>query len=244
MRITPAKECNNARRSIDTQVHVPESRSRRFVARPLRAEISGVDLNRARCRGRPSRGSKYAWGKATSVLVFRGPDHLPGHSCNSRLVSATSAAGKEGAASPLAAAGRGVQQDHEKVLPRHQYQGPTARPDPLRFRRRRKILVPHRFRLFRPGLTNTPSCTPARSCPRPAATPMFSNMYRAYNAVAGPAHAKLRSEGGFHIHDKALEKAPTCPDISGIPQLFITRCSSLQPRQPARKTLFRRCRPE
>ena len=106
------------------------------------AEIKGVDLTKPLSEGTVE-AIKDAWGKHL-VLVFRGQkvsqdDQLRFASYFGDLGSRKKAPEK------LRSRAEGIQQDHEKGPARHQHQG--RRQSDRRVRRRR-ILVPHRFRLF------------------------------------------------------------------------------------------------
>ena len=193
------------------------------------AEISGVDLTRPLSQ-ETVRAIKEAWGKHL-VLVFRGQkvsqdDQLRFASYFGDLGS------RKKAPEALRARTEGVQQDNEKVLLVsnikvdgvpigafgegefwfHIDSGYTPKPYKYTF-------------LYALELPSTGGNT------------MFSNMYKAYEAVPPALKAKLRGMKALHIHEyNRARQANSSGDISGIPHhshpIFITHPDT------RRKTLF------
>ena len=193
------------------------------------AELSGVDLRRPLSE-RQVRAIKDAWGKHL-VLVFRGQelsqeDQLRFASYFGELGSRKKA--------PAALRGRaeGIQQDHEKVLLVtnikvdgqpigafgdgefwfHIDSGYSERPYKYTF-------------LF------------AQELPSTGGNTMFSNMYKAYEAVPPALKEKLKGKKALHIHEyNRAKQANHSGDISAIPHyfhpVFITHPDT------GRKTLF------
>src|SRR6266571_1301658 len=193
------------------------------------AEVSGVDLTRP-LSDAEVRAIKDAWGKHL-VLVFRGQkltqdDQLRFASYFGDLGS------RKKAPEALRTRTEGVQQDHEKVLLVsnikvdgvpigafgegefwfHIDSGYSARPYKYTF-------------LYALELPSTGGNT------------MFSNMYKAYEAVPPALKQKLKGRKALHIHEyKRSEKADLSGDISGVPHhfhpVFITHPDT------GRRTLF------
>jgi taurine dioxygenase len=193
------------------------------------AEIGGVDLSKP-LSAHEVAAIKDAWGKHL-VLVFRGQkvsqdDQL-------RFASYFGDLGtRKKAPEPLRARTEGVQQDNEKVLLVsnikvdgkpigafgegefwfHIDSGYTPRPYKYTF-------------LYALEL---PSC---------GGNTMFSNMYKAYEAVPLALKEKLKGKTALHIHEyNRAKQANSSGDISGIPHhahpIFITHPDT------GRKTLF------
>jgi taurine dioxygenase len=193
------------------------------------AEISGVDLSRPLSRDEVE-AIKTAWRKHL-VLVFRGQqvsqdDQLRFASYFGDLGS------RKKAPEPLRTRAEGVQQDHEKVLLVtnikvdgqpigafgdgefwfHIDSGYSARPYKYTF-------------LY------------ALVLPSRGGNTMFSNMYKAYEAVPSDLKTKLAGRKALHIHEyNRAKQAASSGDISGIPHyshpIFITHPDTGQ------KTLF------
>ena len=193
------------------------------------AEISGVDLTKPLSRATVE-AIKDAWNEHL-VLVFRGQTI----SQEQQLQFASyfgDLGSRKKAPEPLRSRAEGIQQDHEKVLLVtnikvdgkaigafgegefwfHIDSGYTARPYRYTF-------------LYALELPSTGGNT------------MFSNMYKAYDAVPAALKQKLNGKKALHIHEyKRSEKADLSGDISGIPHyfhpLFVTHPDT------GRKTLF------
>jgi taurine dioxygenase len=193
------------------------------------AEISGIDLTRPLSEDQV-RAVKDAWAKHL-VLVFRGQkvsqeDQLRFASYFGDLGS------RKKAPDALKTRTEGVQQDHEKVLLVsnikvdgvpigafgegefwfHIDSGYSAKPYKYTF-------------LYALELPSTGGNT------------MFSNMYKAYEAVPPALKAKLKGKKALHIHEyNRAKQASSSGDISGIPHfahpVFITHPDT------GRKTLF------
>ena len=193
------------------------------------AEIKGVDLTRP-LTAETVQAIKDAWAKHL-VLVFRGQtltqdDQLRFASYFGDLGS------RKKAPDALKARTEGVQQDHEKVLLVsnikvdgvpigafgegefwfHIDSGYTSRPYKYTF-------------LYALELPSTGGNT------------MFSNMYKAYEAVPAALKQKLKDKKALHIHEyNRAKQANSWGDISGIPHyahpVFITHPDT------GRKTLF------
>jgi len=212
---------------LDTQV-APNIRAT-ALSPACGAEISGVDLTKP--LSEPEfRAIKQAWDEYL-VLVFRGQqvsqdDQLRFASYFGDLGS------RKKAPEPLRARAEGVQQDHEKVLLVtnikvdgkpigafgdgefwfHIDSGYSARPYKYTF-------------LY------------ALELPSRGGNTMFSNMYKAYEAVPAELKEKLKGKKALHIHEyNRAKQANSSGDISGIPHhshpLFITHPDT------GRKTLF------
>jgi taurine dioxygenase len=177
------------------------------------AEISGVDLTKPLSEGQV-RAIKHAWGKHL-VLVFRGQkvsqeDQLRFASYFGELGS------RKKAPEALRSRAEGVQQDHEKVLLVsnikvdgvpigafgegefwfHIDSGYSAKPYKYTF-------------LYALELPSTGGNT------------MFSNMYKAYEAVPPALKEILRDKKALHIHEyNRARQASDTGDISGIPHYF------------------------
>jgi len=193
------------------------------------AEIGGVDLTRPLSPG-TVRAIKDAWGEHL-VLVFRGQTITQEQQL--RFASYFGDLGsRRQAPQPLRSRAEGTQQDHEKVLLVsnikvdgqpigafgegefwfHIDSGYTARPYKYTF-------------LY------------ALELPSSGGNTMFSNMYKAYEAVPGALKQKLMGKQALHIHEyKRSEKADISGDISGIPHhrhpVFVTHPDT------GRRTLF------
>ena len=193
------------------------------------AEISGVDLSKPLSRAEVE-AIKDAWDKHL-VLVFRGQevsqdDQLRFASYFGDLGS------RKKAPEALRNRAEGTQQDNEKVLLVsnikvdgkpigafgegefwfHIDSGYTSRPYKYTF-------------LYALELPSTGGNT------------MFSNMYKAYDAVPAALKAKLTGKTALHIHEyNRAKQASSSGDISGIPHhshpIFITHPDT------GRKTLF------
>jgi alpha-ketoglutarate-dependent taurine dioxygenase len=193
------------------------------------AEISGIDLTRP-LSDAEVRAVKAAWAKHL-VLVFRGQkvsqdDQL-------RFASYFGDLGdRKKAPDALRSRAEGTQQDHQKILLVsnivvdgkpigafgegefwfHIDSGYTAKPYKYTF-------------LYALELPSTGGNT------------MFSNMYKAYEAVPAPLKEKLKGRKALHIHEyNRAKQASSAGDISGIPHhshpVFITH------PETGRKTLF------
>src|SRR5713226_3623104 len=193
------------------------------------AEIGGVDLTRPLLQ-ETVRAIKDAWGRHL-VLVFRGQTITQEQQL--RFASYFGDLGsRKKAPEPLRSRAEGIQQDHEKVLLVtnikvdgqpigafgegefwfHIDSGYTARPYKYTF-------------LYALELPSTGGNT------------MFSNMYKAYDAVPAALKAKLKGKKALHIHEyNRAKQANHSGDISGIPHhfhpIFITHPDT------CRKTLF------
>jgi taurine dioxygenase len=193
------------------------------------AEISGVDLTKP-LSAPEFRAIKAAWDEYL-VLVFRGQqvsqdDQLRFASYFGDLGS------RKKAPEALRSRAEGVQQDHEKVLLVtnikvdgkpigafgdgefwfHIDSGYSARPYKYTF-------------LY------------ALELPSRGGNTMFSNMYKAYEAVPAALKEKLRGKKALHIHEyNRAKQADASGDISGIPHhlhpVFVTHPDT------GRKTLF------
>ena len=204
-----------------------------ITVRPLSsacgAQISGVDLTRELSRETVA-AIKDAWGKHL-VLVFRGQkvsqdDQLRFASYFGNLGS------RKKAPEALRSRTEGVQQDNEKVLLVsnikvdgmpigafgegefwfHIDSGYTPKPYKYTF-------------LY------------ALELPSSGGNTMFSNMYKAYEAVPAVLKEKLKGKKALHIHEyNRARQASSWGDISGIPHyshpVFITHPDT------GRKTLF------
>jgi taurine dioxygenase len=193
------------------------------------AELSGIDLSKPLSRQQVD-AVKAAWDKYL-VLVFRGQqlsqdDQLRFASYFGDLGS------RKKAPDALRSRAEGVQQDHEKVLLVtnikvdgqpigafgdgefwfHIDSGYSARPYKYTF-------------LYALELPSTGGNT------------MFSNMYKAYEAVPPGLKEKLKGKKALHIHEyNRAKQANHSGDISGIPHyahpIFVTHPDT------GRKTLF------
>jgi taurine dioxygenase len=193
------------------------------------AELSGIDLSKPLSRQQVD-AVKAAWDKYL-VLVFRGQqlsqdDQLRFASYFGDLGS------RKKAPDALRSRAEGVQQDHEKVLLVtnikvdgqpigafgdgefwfHIDSGYSARPYKYTF-------------LYALELPSTGGNT------------MFSNMYKAYEAVPPELKHKLKGKKALHIHEyNRAKQANHSGDISGIPHyahpIFVTHPDT------GRKTLF------
>jgi taurine dioxygenase len=193
------------------------------------AEISGVDLTRPLSKATVE-AIRDAWNEHL-VLVFRG--QTVSQELQLQFASYFGDLGsRKKAPEPLRSRAEGVQQDHEKVLLVtnikvdgksigafgegefwfHIDSGYTARPYRYTF-------------LYALELPSTGGNT------------MFSNMYKAYEAVPATLKQKLAGKKALHIHEyKRSEKADLSGDISGVLHyfhpLFVTHPDT------GRKTLF------
>jgi taurine dioxygenase len=204
-----------------------------IIVKPLSpacgAEISGVDLTRPLSAGAVA-AIKEAWGNHL-VLVFRGQTISEDQQL--RFASYFGDLGsRKKAPEPLRSRAEGIRQTNEKVLLVsnikvdgapigafgegefwfHIDSGYSARPYKYTF-------------LYAIELPSTGGNT------------MFSNMYKAYEAVPAALKQKLRGKKALHIHEyKRSEKADLSGDISGVPHyshpVFITHPDT------GRKTLF------
>jgi taurine dioxygenase len=193
------------------------------------AEISGIDVTKPLSAHEVS-AIREAWNKHI-VLVFRGQqvsqeDQLRFASYFGDLGS------RKKAPEALRARAEGVQQDHEKVLLVtnikvdgqpigafgdgefwfHIDSGYSARPYKYTF-------------LY------------ALELPSRGGNTMFSNMYKAYEAVPPELKEKLKGRKALHIHEyNRAKQAGSAGDISGIPHyfhpIFVTH------PETGRKTLF------
>jgi alpha-ketoglutarate-dependent taurine dioxygenase len=192
------------------------------------AEISGVDLTRELSEG-TVRAIKEAWGRHL-VLVFRGQAVTQEQQL--RFASYFGELGdRKKAPEPLRARAEGVQQDNQKILLVtnikvdgqpigafgegefwfHIDSGYTPRPYKYTF-------------LY------------ALELPSRGGNTMFSNMYKAYEAVPPELKAKLKGKKALHIHEYKRSEKADLTDISKIPHyfhpVFITHPDT------GRKTLF------
>src|ERR1700682_1318436 len=199
------------------------------LSRACGAEIRGVDLTKELSEA-TVRAIKQAWGEHL-VLVFRGQSITQEQQL--RFASYFGELGdRKQAPEPLRGRTEGVQQDHKKILLVtnikvdgqpigafgdgefwfHIDSGYTARPYKYTF-------------LYALELPSTGGNT------------MFSNMYKAYDAVPAALKRKLKGKKALHIHEyKRSKQAGSSGDISEIPHhfhpLFITHPGT------GRKTLF------
>jgi taurine dioxygenase len=199
------------------------------LSRACGAEISSVDLSKPLSESQ-FRAIKEAWNRHL-VLVFRGQqvsqdDQLRFASYFGDLGS------RKKAPEALRSRAEGVQQDHEKVLLVtnikvdgkpigafgdgefwfHIDSGYSARPYKYTF-------------LY------------ALELPSRGGNTMFSNMYKAYEAVPAELKEKLKGRKALHIHEyNRAKQANSSGDISGIPHhshpVFVTHPDT------GRKTLF------
>src|SRR3984893_3149638 len=199
------------------------------LSRPGGGEIRGVDLTRE-LSAATVRAIKQAWGKHL-VVVFRGQSITQDQQL--RFASYFGNLGnRRKAPEQLRSRAEGVRQDNEKVLLVsnikvdgkpigafgegefwfHIDSGYTPRPYKYTF-------------LYALEL---PSC---------GGNTMFSNMYKAYEAVPAALKEKLKGKTALHIHEyNRAKQANSSGDISGIPHhaqpIFITSPDT------GRKTLF------
>jgi len=199
------------------------------LSRACGAEISGVDLTKPLSES-TVRAIKDAWGKHL-VLVFRGQTITQEQQL--RFAAYFGELGdRKQAPEPLRGRAEGIYQDHRKILLVtnikvdgqpigafgegefwfHIDSGYTPRPYKYTF-------------LYAIELPSTGGNT------------LFSNMYKAYDAVPPALKAKLMGRKALHIHEyKRSEKANLAADISGIPHfyhpVFITHPDT------GRRTLF------
>lgn len=193
------------------------------------AEIKGIDLTKP-LRTAEVQAVRDAWNKHL-VLVFRGQqlsqdDQLRFASYFGELGS------RKKAPEPLRARAEGVEQDHEKVLlvTNIKVEGKAIgafgdgefwfhidsgySPKPYKYTFLYALELPSR-----------------------GGNTMFSNMYKAYDAVPPVLKEKLKGKKALHIHEYNRSKqANSSGDISGIPHfyhpVFITH------PETGRKTLF------
>ncbi|HLH95370.1 MAG TPA: TauD/TfdA family dioxygenase [Xanthobacteraceae bacterium] len=199
------------------------------LSRACGAEIRGIDLRRELTPAEVA-AIKQAWGEHL-VLVFRGQDISQEQQL--RFAAYFGELGdRKQAPAPLRSRTEGIYQDNKKILLVsnikvdgqpigafgegefwfHIDSGYTPRPYKYTF-------------LFALELPSTGGNT------------MFSNMYKAYDAVPSALKQKLEGRKALHIHEyKRAEKADLGADISGIPHyhhpVFITHPDT------GRKTLF------
>ena len=199
------------------------------LSRACGAEIGGVDLTKPLSES-TVRAIKDAWGKHL-VLVFRGQTITQEQQL--RFAAYFGELGdRKQAPEPLRGRAEGIYQDHRKILLVtnikvdgqpigafgegefwfHIDSGYTPRPYKYTF-------------LYAIELPSTGGNT------------LFSNMYKAYEAVPPALKAKLMGRKALHIHEyKRSEKANLAADISGIPHfyhpVFITHPDT------GRRTLF------
>src|ERR1700724_1346834 len=199
------------------------------LSRACGAEIRGVDLAKE-LSDATVRAIKQAWGEHL-VLVFRGQSITQEQQL--RFASYFGELGdRKQAPEPLRGRTEGIQQDHKKILLVtnikvdgqpigafgdgefwfHIDSGYTPRPY--------KYTFLHALEL-----------------PSTGGNTLFSNMYKAYEAVPPALKEKLTGMKALHIHEyKRSEKANLAADISGIPHfhhpVFITHPDT------GRKTLF------
>jgi taurine dioxygenase len=179
----------------------------------LGAEISGVDLKRPLSEGVVA-AIKDAWNE-NLVLVFRGQDLSQDDQL--RFASYFGELGsRRKAPEKLASRAEGVLQDHEKILLVsnikidgeaigafgdgefwfHIDSGYTARPYKYTF-------------LF------------ALELPSEGGHTLFSNMYKAYDAVPGELKRKLEGKRALHIHEyNRNRQASHAGDISAVPHCY------------------------
>jgi taurine dioxygenase len=193
------------------------------------AEISGIDLSKP-LSARQVAAVKDAWNRHL-VLVFRGQELSQDDQLRFAAYFGDLGSRKK-APETLRSRAEGVQQDHEKVLLVtnikvdgkpigafgdgefwfHIDSGYSARPYKYTFLY--ALELP-----FRGGNT------------------MFSNMYKAYEAVPAALKEKLKGRKALHIHEyNRAKQANSSGDISGIPHyshpIFVTHPDT------GRKTLF------
>jgi taurine dioxygenase len=198
------------------------------MSRACGAEISGVDLTKELSAG-TVRAIKDAWAKHL-VLVFRGQTITQEQQL--RFASYFGALGdRKKAPETLRTRTEGVLQDNQKILLVsnikvdgqpigafgegefwfHIDSGYTARPY--------KYTFLHALEL-----------------PSTGGNTLFSNMYKAYEAVPPGLKAKLQDKKALHIHEYKRSEKADLSDISGIPHyhhpVFITHPDT------GRKTLF------
>src|SRR5262249_39673946 len=193
------------------------------------AEIRGVDVTKPLSR-QTVEAIREAWGKHL-VLVFRGQTISQDQQL--RFASYFGDLGsRRKAPEPLRSRAEGIQQDHEKVLLVsnikvdgqpigafgegefwfHIDSGYTPRPYKYTF-------------LY------------ALELPSSGGNTLFSNMYKAYEAVPAALKQKLMGRKALHIHEyKRSEKADISGDISGVPH----HCHPVFVKHPdtGRRTLF------
>lgn len=193
------------------------------------AEIKGVDLTRP-LSAETVQAIKDAWGEHL-VLVFRGQTLMQEDQLRFAAYFGDLGSRKK-APDALRTRAEGLEQNHEKVLLVtnikvdgqpigafgdgefwfHIDSGYSARPYKYTF-------------LY------------ALELPSRGGNTMFSNMYKAYDAVPGALKAKLADKKALHIHEyNRAKQADHAGDISGIPHhlhpVFITHPDT------GRKTLF------
>jgi taurine dioxygenase len=193
------------------------------------AEISGVDLSKPLSRAEVD-AIKAAWGEHL-VLVFRGQKVTQDDQLRFAAYFGDLGIRKK-APEALRARAEGIQQDNEKVLLVsnikvdgkpigafgegefwfHIDSGYTPRPYKYTF-------------LY------------ALELPSRGGNTMFSNMYKAYEAVPAALKEKLKGKTALHIHEyNRAKQANSSGDISGIPHhshpIFVTHPDT------GRKTLF------
>ena len=199
------------------------------LSRACGAEIRGVDLSRELSRA-TVQAIKHAWGEHL-VLVFRGQNITQEQQL--RFASYFGALGDRKQAPPaLRDRAEGIYQDHKKILLVtnikvagqpigafgdgefwfHIDSGYTPRPYKYTF-------------LY------------AMELPSSGGNTLFSNMYKAYEAVPPALKERLKGKKALHIHEyKRAEKADLSADLGNVPHyhhpVFITHPDT------RRKTLF------
>jgi len=177
------------------------------------AEIRGVDLKRPLTQAQVN-AIKDAWARHL-VLVFRGQDVSQDDQLRFAAYFGDLGSRKK-APEPLRSRAEGIAQDHEKVLLVsnikvdgvpigafgegefwfHIDSGYSAKPYKYTF-------------LYALELPSTGGNT------------MFSNMYRAYDAVPAPLKEKLHGKKALHIHEyNRAKQANHAGDISNIPHYY------------------------
>ena len=191
------------------------------------AEIKGVDLTRPLSEGTVE-AIKDAWGKHL-VLVFRGQkvsqdDQLRFASYFGDLGS------RKKAPEQLRSRAEGIQQDHEKGPARHQHQG------------RRQPIGAFGDGEFWFHIDSGYSSRPykytflyALELPSTGGNTMFSNMYKAYEAVPAALKEKLKGKKALHIHEYNRAKQAGRPATSAASRTTTIRCSSRIPTPAARR---------
>src|SRR3981189_3415957 len=193
------------------------------------AEVSGVDLTRPLSETQV-RAIKEAWGKHL-VLVFRGQklsqdDQLRFASYFGHLGSRKKAPEK------LRSRAEGVQQDHEKVL---LVTNIKVDGQPIGAFGDGEFWFP-----IDSGYSSRPykyTFLYALELPSRGGNTMFSNMYKAYEAVPAALKEKLRGKKALHIHEyNRAKQAGHSADIRDIPHSY--HPVSITHPDTGRKTLF------
>jgi len=193
------------------------------------AEIKGVDLTRE-LSADTVRAIKDAWGKHL-VLVFRGQTISQDQQL--RFASYFGELGdRKKAPEQLRSRAEGIQQDHQKILLvtniKVDGQSIGAFGDGEFWFHIDSGYTPRPYRY---------TFLYALELPSTGGNTLFSNMYRAYEAVPPALKEKLRGKQALHIHEyNRAKQAGHSGDISGIPHhhhpVFITHPDT------GRKTLF------